>query len=536
MFKPRIISVIRGERGDFTREQIKNDIKGGLNVAIISLPIAIALGISSGLSPEMGIFTTIIGGLVAALLGGSGVQITGITSGFVLVCYGLISKYGIGGMAIAAIMGGLILIVLGLLNLGSVIKYIPYSVTVGFTTGIGILLITTEVPSFFGLHIKNLPNDIVGKWILYIKNISTLNIEALAIAILAVLIVVFWPKINKTIPSSLVAIIITSLISIIFKLKVDTIFSAFGHISTKIPMPKIPHISIGLIGHLIVPAITIALIGSITSLLAALVGDGLTGERHDSNTELVGLGVANIVSALFGGIPVAGVVSRTTANFRYGSRTPFGAIFHSGFLFIIMIVFMPLAEYIPLAALSGIIMVLGYNMIKVKVLKELLLGPKMDFVLALVTAILIPLISIPVAIGVAMIIAMTSFMVKMSKHLEVKEVKGISTKDIKVDERILVYEITGALFFGTVEILMDGLDEIKTEETEVLILRLKNINNIDATVINQIKVIYERSLKHNIKLILSGLKKEDRELFENKGYRSYENINDALEKAKSLIK
>lgn len=535
MFKPRIISVIKGEKGGFNKNQLKNDIKGGLNVAIISLPIAIALGISSGLTPQMGLVTTIIGGFVAALLGGSGVQITGITSGFVLVSYGLIAHYGIAGMAIATIMAGIILIILGLLNLGSVIKYIPYSVTVGFTTGIGILLITTEVPGFFGLHIKNLPNDVIGKWISYIENIHSINLTALAIAILAVVIVIFWPKVNKVIPSSLMAIVITSIITLCLRLKIDTIHSVFGKISSSIPMPKIPHINIELIGHLIVPAITIVLIGAITSLLAALVGDGLTGERHDSNTELVALGFASIASALFGGVPVAGVVSRTTANARYGSRTPFGGIFHSIFLLIIMVVFMPLAEYIPMSALAGIVMVLGYNMIKVKIFKEFLKGPKIDFVLALVTAILIPLISIPVAVGVAMVIAMTSFMVKMSKHLEVTEINGPSIEDVKVDERILIYEIKGALFFGTVEVLMDALDEVKQEETEVLILRLKNINHIDATVLNKIDIVRERCRKNKTKLILSGLHGVNKELLEGKGYTSCEEITDAIKIANDII-
>lgn len=531
MFKPRLVSVLNGERGDFTKAQLKNDLKGGLNVAIISLPIAIALGISSGVSPKVGIFTAIIGGLIAAIFGGSGVQITGITSGFVLISFGLIKQYGISGLAIATIMGRIILVILGFLKMGSVIKYIPYSVTVGFTTGIGILLITTEVPSFLGLRINNIPNDVVGKWIAYIENIKTINIEALLIAILAVIVVLFWPKINKTIPSSLMAIIVTSPIALFLHLDVSTIGSSFGKISSSIPMPMIPHVTLPLVVKLIEPAITIALIGSITSLLAALVGDGLSGERHDSNTELIAQGLACIGSALFGGTPVAGVVSRTTANFTHGSRTPFGAIFNSIFLFFIMIFLMPLAEYIPLSTLSGIIMVLGYNMLKIKIFRGLLKGPKIDFILAIITAILIPLTSIPIAVAVAMIIAMADFMRRMSKDLEIK---SEPLKNLNISDDILVYEIKGTLFFGTVEIMMNALDEVKEDNTKVLILRLKNISNIDATVINKIEVIRDRCNKKRIKIILSGLNNSNKKLLEDKGFLTATDVVEAVELANKI--
>lgn len=534
MFKPRLVSVLNGERGDFTKAQLKNDLKGGLNVAIISLPIAIALGISSGVSPKVGIFTAIIGGLIAAIFGGSGVQITGITSGFVLISFGLIKQYGISGLAIATIMGGIILVILGFLKMGSVIKYIPYSVTVGFTTGIGILLITTEVPSFLGLRINNIPNDVVGKWIAYIENIKTINMEALLIAILAVIVVLFWPKINKTIPSSLMAIIVTSPIALFLHLDVSTIGSSFGKISSSIPMPMIPHVTLSLVVKLIEPAITIALIGSITSLLAALVGDGLSGERHDSNTELIAQGLACIGSALFGGTPVAGVVSRTTANFTHGSRTPFGAIFNSIFLFFIMIFLMPLAEYIPLSTLSGIIMVLGYNMLKIKIFRGLLKGPKIDFILAIITAILIPLTSIPIAVAVAMIIAMADFMRRMSKDLEIKEIKSEPLKNLNISDDILVYEIKGTLFFGTVEIMMNALDEVKEDNTKVLILRLKNISNIDATVINKIEVIRDRCNKKRIKIILSGLNNSNKKLLEDKGFLTATDVVEAVELANKI--
>lgn len=535
MFKPRIISVVNGERGDFTKKQLINDFKGGLNTAIISLPIAIALGISSGVSPKMGIFTAIIGGFVAAIFGGSGVQITGITSGFVLISFNLIKQYGISGLVIATIMAGVILIILGLLNMGSVIKYIPYSVTVGFTTGIGILLLTTEVPSFLGLKIAQMPTNVLGKWIAYIENIKTTNYIDLAIAILAILIVIFWPKVNKTIPGSLMAIIIAAAVAMGLHLNISTIGSSFGEISSSIPMLVIPHITGELFIKLIEPAITIALIGSITSLLAALVGDGLTGEKHDSNTELVAQGLACIASALFGGTPVAGVVSRTTANFKHGTRTPFGAIFNSIFLLLIMIFLMPLAEYIPIAALSGIIMVLGYNMLKIKVFKYLLKGPKIDFILAIVTAVLIPLTSIPIAVGVAMVIAMAEFMSKMSKNLEIKDIKGASLKDLNVPEEVLIYEIKGTLFFGTVEIMMNALKEIKEENTKVLILRLKNISTIDATVINKLETIESRCKNNNIKLILSGLSDINQVLLKKKGFATYEEIKEAIEVAQKII-
>ncbi len=534
MFKPRLVSMLRGEHGNFTKTQLKNDLKGGLNAAIISLPVAIALGISSGISPKMGIFTAIIGGLIAAIFGGSGVQITGITSGFVLISFSLIKQYGISGLAIATIMGGIILIVLGFLKMGSIIKYIPYPVTAGFTTGIGILLITTEVPSFLGLRITNLPNDIIGKWIAYIENIKTINIAALAIAILAVLVVLFWPKINKTIPSSLMAILVTSPIVLFLHLNVSTIGSSFGKISSSIPMPMIPHITLPLIVKLIEPAITIALIGSITSLLAALVGDGLSGEKHDSNTELIAQGLACIGTALFGGTPVAGVVSRTTANFKYGSRTPFGAIFNSIFLFLIMIFLMPLAEYIPLSALSGIIMILGYNMLKIKVFRDLLKGPKIDFILAITTTILIPLTSIPIAVGVAMIIAMADFMRRMSKDLEIKEIESEPLKNLNISEDILVYEIKGTLFFGTVEIMMNALDQIEENDTKVLILRLKDISNIDATVINKIEVIRNRCNKKGIKVILSGLNDSNKKILENKGFLTATDVTEAVELANKI--
>ncbi|XZI18096.1 SulP family inorganic anion transporter, partial (plasmid) [Clostridium perfringens] len=340
MYKPKLISLLDDKENGFSKEQFFKDLIAGIIVAIIALPLSIALGISSGVSPEKGLITAIIAGFIISLLGGSRVQIGGPTGAFVVIVFGIIQNHGVDGLIIATFMAGIILVLFGLLRFGSLIKYIPYPITVGFTSGIAVTLFSTQVKDFLGLSMTKTPSEFIPKWEAYISHMNTTNLYTLAIGLLALIILIFWPKINKKIPGSLIALIVTTLVVFIFNLPVATIGSQFGKISSNIPMPHIPNLNLNTLKALIGPAFTIALLGGIESLLSAVVSDGMIGDKHNSNAELIAQGIANMGSSLFGGIPATGAIARTAANVKNGGRTPISGIVHSITLLLIMLVFM----------------------------------------------------------------------------------------------------------------------------------------------------------------------------------------------------
>ncbi|HHD2751609.1 TPA: SulP family inorganic anion transporter [Clostridium perfringens] len=551
MYKPKLLSLFGDKENGFSKEQFFKDLIAGIIVAIIALPLSIALGISSGVSPEKGLITAIIAGFIISLLGGSRVQIGGPTGAFVVIVFGIIQNHGIDGLIIATFMAGIILILFGLLRFGSLIKYIPYPITVGFTSGIAVTLFSTQIKDFLGLTIAKTPSEFIPKWEAYISHMNTTNFYTLAIGLLALAILIFWPKINKKIPGSLVALIVTTFVVFIFNLPVATIGSQFGKISSTIPMPHIPNLNLETLKALIGPAFTIALLGGIESLLSAVVSDGMIGDKHNSNAELIAQGVANIGSSLFGGIPATGAIARTAANVKNGGRTPISGMVHSITLLLIMLIFMPLAKFIPLTTLAAILMIVSYNMSEWRSFKAILKAPKSDIAILLTTFFLTVLFDLVIAIGIGMLVSMCLFMRRVATSIEVNELNEGDCSDkstidtdmenLKVGENVLVYDIRGHLFFGAVDTFMNTMKEIN-DDAKVLVLRMRHTKTLDVTGYKQIKNIALSCKSRNITLILSEVQEQPKKvmrlmgLINNLGEDHFAStFDEALEKANSLV-
>lgn len=425
---PKIISIIkkRKENNLLTKEKIIKDIIAGIIVGIIALPLSVALGISSGVSPEKGLITAIIAGFCIAVFGGSCVQIGGPTGAFVVIVYGIVQEHGLDGLILATLMSGAILLIMGLLRLGNLIKYIPRSIVVGFTAGIGVTLLATQVKDFLGLSIESVPSHFIPKIQSYIKYFLTFNIYSVLIGMLSIATIILFPKIKKLklIPGSLVAILISVVLCQIFNINVATIGSTFGKISSNIPMPSLPNKSFAQMKPLIVPAFTIAMLAAIESLLCAVVADEMISDKHDSNMELIGQGIGNIASALFGGIPATGAIARTAANVKNGGRTPIAGIIHAFTLLLVMKVFMPFIKYVPLATLAAILIMVSINMIELRHIKDIIKESKIAMLELLVTFILTVVNDLVVAIVTAMVI-----------HLVVTFINKLSNKSKEVSNK-----------------------------------------------------------------------------------------------------
>ncbi|HAT4281488.1 TPA: sulfate permease [Clostridium perfringens] len=551
MYKPKLISLLDDKESGFSKEQFLKDLIAGIIVAIIALPLSIALGISSGVSPEKGLITAIIAGFIISLLGGSRVQIGGPTGAFVVIVFGIIQNHGVDGLIIATFMAGIILVLFGLLRFGSLIKYIPYPITVGFTSGIAITLLSTQVKDFLGLSITKTPSEFIPKWEAYISHMNTTNLYTLAIGLLALIILIFWPKINKKIPGFLIALIVTTLVVFIFNLPVATIGSQFGKISSNIPIPHIPNLNLNTLKALIGLAFTIALLGGIESLLSAVVSDGMIGDKHNSNAELIAQGLANMGSSLFGGIPATGAIARTAANVKNGGRTPISGMVHSITLLLIMLVFMPLAKFIPLTTLSAILIIVSYNMSEWRTFKAILKAPKSDIAILLITFFLTVLFDLVIAIGIGMIVSMCLFIRRVATSIEVNELNesdcsyksNIDTdmENLKVGENVLVYDIRGHLFFGAVDTFMNTMKEIN-DDAKVLVLRMRHTKTLDVTGYKQIKNIALSCKSRNMTLIISELQEQPKKVMRLMGFidtlgedHFATNFDEALEKANSLI-
>ena len=507
---PKLFKMIKDR--EITKEQVMKDIVAGIIVAIIALPLSIALGISSGVTPEKGLITAVIAGFFISFLGGSKVQIGGPTGAFVVIIYSIIQENGLNGLITATVMAGIILIIMGLLRLGSLIKYIPKTITVGFTTGIAVTLLSTQVKDFFGLSVKGeVPSEFIGKWECYFENFASAHLPTILIGIICVLIIVFWPKINKTIPGSMIALVVGTLLVLFVPYfgGVETIGSKFGELSSSIPAPSLPSFDIETINKLISPAVTIAVLAALESLLSAVVADGMIKDTHDSNMELVAQGVGNIASGLFGGIPATGAIARTAANVKSGGRSPITGIVHAIVLLVIMLVAMPLAKLIPMTTLAAILVVVSYNMSEWRTFKALLKAPKSDIIVLLVTFLCTVVFDLVVAISFGMIMSMFLFMKRVSETTEIKNLveeqvfdDGITEVLEKSDDKILVYQIKGPLFFGVVQELMKESKVLKPA-TEVFILDLRHTISIDASAISALKQIYMRCEALNIKFVLT---------------------------------
>lgn len=552
---PKLFSMIKNK--EITKEQIMKDIIAGIIVAIIALPLSIALGISSGVSPEKGLITAIFAGFIISLLGGSKVQIGGPTGAFVVIIYSIIQQYGLDGLITATIMAGIILVIMGIAKLGSLIKFIPKTITVGFTAGIAVTLLSTQVKDFFGLTIDgSVPSEFLPKWKCYIENFNTIDIKTLIVGILCVVIIAIWPIITskipvvKEIPGSMVALVVSTLMVcfIPYFNGVETIGSRFTEISSSIPMPMFPKIDVSTINKLFSPALTIAVLAALESLLSAVVSDGMIDDTHDSNAELVAQGLGNIVSGIFGGIPATGAIARTAANVKSGGRSPIAGIVHAITLLLIMLVLMPLAKLIPMTTLAAILVVVSYNMSGWRTFKALLKAPKSDIIVLLITFFCTVIFDLVVAIGFGMILAMFLFMKRMSETTYVKDLveehvfdENISKVLDKSNDKILVYQVNGPLFFGIVQNFMDELNHIN-KETEVLIIDLRHSNAIDSSAISVLKQLYRKCEKLNIKLVLTHVQEQPMKVLEKMGLKDmigenhiYDSKVEAIKKAYKYI-
>jgi len=510
MFKPKIIDTLKG----YTRARFYKDLISGIIVGIVALPLSIAFAIASGVSPEKGLITAIVAGFLISALGGSRVQIGGPTGAFIVIVYGIVQQFGVDGLIVATFMAGILLIIMGIAKLGSVIKFIPYPLIVGFTTGIAVIIFSSEIKDFFGLNMGTVPANFVDKWIAYSGHVSSLNIYAMLIGVVSVLIILFWPKLSHKVPGSLIAILITTLAVHFFKLPVETIGSRFGVISSSLPQPHIPGISWAIMQQLIRPAFTIALLAAIESLLSAVVADGMIGGNHRSNTELIGLGIANIFSGIFGGIPATGAIARTATNVKNGGRTPVAGIVHAITLLIIMLFIGKWAAYIPMATLAGILVIVAWNMSELPSFVFILKGSRSDAVVLVSTFLLTVFVDLTVAIELGMILAAFLFMRQMMKLSSVQELThsardGASDGLMEYDlpKGTSIFEINGPLFFGAAYKFKDAMHHIG-ESAKVLIINMKNVPVIDATGIRILTEVNKEISKNGAKLILAEINNE----------------------------
>lgn len=541
---PKLFTALKGYSG----EQFAKDLISGIIVAIIAMPLSIALAIASGVNPEQGLYTAVVAGFFISFLGGSRVQIGGPTAAFVIIIYGIIAQYGMAGLTLATLMAGLIMIIMGLLRFGDLIKFIPKTITVGFTMGIAIGIIVGQIKDFFGLEMGFVPAEFTGKLVAFGENFHTLSLWTFAIGVLALLIQGFWPYVSRKIPGSLVAIIVTTIIVSLGHLPVKTIGDLYT-IKAGLPTFTLPDISFALIRQMISPAFTIAVLAAIESLLSCVVSDGMIGDRHRSNAELVGQGVGNIMSALFGGIPATGAIARTAANVKNGGRTPIAGMIHAVTLLFILLFLMPYASLIPMSCLAAILIMVGYNMsgwrTVIRILKS---APKSDIAVLLITLILTVFFDLVVAIEFGMILASFLFLKRMADVATVRQwvdkpdLDEISENtDLKqIPKNAMVYEIFGALFFGAAN---DFLDVVNKEGKNVLIFRMRNVPVMDISGLEALEEALETCNKRDMTLLLSHVNEQPMKVMEKAGFITKigqenicDNIDKALERAEKLAK
>lgn len=554
-FQPKLFSTLK----NYSRANLMTDIMAGIIVGIVALPLAIAFGIASGVTPEKGIITAIVAGFIISFLGGSKVQIGGPTGAFIVIIYGIIQQYGLEGLMIATLMAGVLLILLGVFKLGTVIKFIPYPIIVGFTSGIAVTIFTTQIADIFGLNFGSdkVPGDFIGKWMVYFKHFDTVNWWNTLISIISILIIAITPRFSKKIPGSLIAIVLVTVVVYYLKMHlgitcIDTIGDRFA-IEAKLPEMVVPAIGWEEIRNLFPVAITIAVLGAIESLLSAAVADGVIGDRHDSNTELIAQGIANVVSPIFGGIPATGAIARTMTNINNGGRSPIAGIVHAVVLLLIFLILMPLAQYIPMACLAGVLVIVSYNMSGWRTFKALLKNPKSDVAVLLITFFLTVIFDLTVAIEIGLVIACVLFMKRVMETTEISVIKDEidpnKESDLEVHEERLtipkgveVYEINGPYFFGIATKFEETMAQLG-DRPKIRIIRMRKVPFIDSTGIHNLTNLCQMSQKENIHIILSGVNEKVHNVLEKSGFYEFlgkenicSNINEALAVADKEIK
>ncbi|BAR48126.1 putative sulfate transporter permease [Tannerella forsythia 3313] len=514
-FKPKLWDSIK----TYTKEKFFGDLMSGIIVGIVALPLAIAFGIASGVSPEKGIITAIIGGFVVSFLGGSSVQIGGPTGAFIVIVYGIIQNFGIEGLTVATLLAGIFLVLMGLLRLGTVIKFIPYPIIVGFTSGIALTIFTTQVKDLFGMTIDKMPGDFVSKWVVYAQHLGSVSWISLLVGLLSIALIVLTPRVSKKIPGSLVAIVVMTVAAYFLReycgiTGLKTIGDRF-EINAALPAPARISLNLETV-HLLLPsAFTIAMLGAIESLLSATVADGVTGDRHRSNTELVAQGAANIIVPVFGGIPVTGAIARTMTNINNGGSTPVAGLIHAAVLLLILLFLGPLTRHIPMACLAGVLVVVSYNMSEWRTFRSLLKNPAHDVMVLLVTFFLTVIFDLTIAIEIGLLLAMVLFMRRMMETTQV----SVSTdrldlsadSEIRHDDEVLkipsgveVYEIDGPFFFGVANKFDECMKQLSTKP-RIRIIRMRKVPFIDSTGLHNLESLCRLSQREHIHIILSGV-------------------------------
>ena len=560
-FKPKLFSTLK----NYNRKQLTTDLLAGIIVGIVALPLAIAFGIASGVTPEKGIITAIVAGLIVSVFGGSKVQIGGPTGAFIIIIYGIIQQYGFEGLTIATLLAGVFLIMFGVLHLGTIIKYIPYPIVVGFTSGIALTIFTTQIKDLFGLTMASVPSDFVEKWIAYIGSFPTIDWWSAAVGIGSVAVIALWPKIArynkvlKKLPGSLIAIIVMTIGVLLFKqymgvTSVETIGDRFS-ISNQLPGAQVPELTWDVIKGLVAPAFTIAILGAIESLLSATVADGVIGDRHNSNTELIAQGFANLASPIFGGIPATGAIARTMTNINNGGRTPVAGIIHAAVLLLIFLFLMPLAQYIPMACLAGVLVIVSYNMSGWRSFVSILKNPKSDVIVLWVTFLLTVIFDLTIAIEVGLICACLLFMRRMAETTDVKVISDEinpeeeesdfqlgNLEHLTIPEGVEVYEINGPYFFGAGNKFEEIMGALRHQRPKVRIIRMRKVPFVDSTGIHNLTNLCLMSQAEGIQVVLSGVNEKVQAVLHKAGFDAMlgednicSHINIALERAKQLI-
>ena len=551
-FQPKLFSTFRN---GYDKQTLVQDLLAGVIVGIVALPLAIAFGIASGATPEAGILTAIVAGFIISFFGGSKVQIGGPTGAFIVIVYGIIQDYGMSGLAIATFMAGAFLILMGILHLVTIIKYIPYPIVVGFTSGIALTIFATQIKDLFGLQIESVPAGFLDKWVVYFHNFSTVSWWSLLVGVGSILIIVLTPKISRKIPGSLVAIIVMTIVCLILRNVgvegIETIGDRFS-ISTELPQAEVPKISWDNITRLAQPAMVIAMLGAIESLLSAAVADGVIGDRHDSNQELVAQGIANMVSPLIGGIPATGAIARTMTNINNGGRTPVAGIAHAIVLALIYLFLMPLVKFIPMSCLAGILVVVSYNMSEWRSFKAILKNPKSDIIVLLVTFFLTVIFDLTVAIEVGVLIACLLCMKRMAETTNVSvlsdEIDPNADSDVQgnldhltIPEGVKVYEINGPYFFGIGNKFEEMMGDMGGR-AKVRIIRMRKVPFIDSTGVHNLQNMCRMCSQMGVKVVLSGVNPKVMKVIEDAGMDEVvgkenicSHINIALKRAQEII-
>ena len=560
VFQPKILELFK--KGNYNKELFTQDLIAGIIVGIVALPLAIAFGIASGVTPQQGLITAVVAGFLVSLLGGSHFLIGGPTGAFIVIVYGIVAEYGISGLIIATVLAGIMLVLMGVFKLGNIIKFIPYPIVVGFTSGIAVTIFSTQIKDFFGLTIDKVPSEFVPQWGSYFSHFGTINIFETLLSLFCLLIIILWPKVSSKIPGSLIAIIAGTCAALAIThfggIEIATIGSKFPELANGIEMPKpqAPHITWEIAQNLFKPAFTIALLCAIESLLAAMVADGVTGKRHNSNTELIGQGVANIITPFFGGIPATGAIARTMTSINNGGKTPLTGIIHAVVLLLIFLFLMPYAIYIPLSCLAAILIIVAYNMSEWRTFKYLLKGDKADIAVLLITFFLTVIIDLTVAIEVGLVLAIVLFVKRISETSKIKVLRDEFVSNTENDELaelaniehitipngVEIYEIDGPFFFGLASKLDEVDRDLGKKAQPVRIIRMRKVPFMDSTGLNNLRSLVKRSQKDGIQIILSGVTDNVKEYLTKAGFNKeigdeyiFPHISLALEKAREVV-